>query len=155
MRAKKNFVVGIAAISAVLLNIGLGYAQDSPQIKTAPAGEETSKQESANSPDIQWLWGEVVSVDMANQQLAVKYFDYEADTEKDITIGIDNKTTYENIKALEEIKPLDTISIDYVSAPDGKNIAKNISVEKPENTEAAPKPEVTENTPEQAPAVKQ
>jgi hypothetical protein len=83
-------------------------------------------------PEMQWLWGEVVSVDPSKNVLVVKYLDYEADAEKEMSLSVDEKTTFENSKSLDEIKPQDTVSIDYMSAGEGKVLAKNISVEKPE-----------------------
>ena len=88
--------------------------------------------ESEAQPEMQWSWGEVVSVDVQKKEIIVKYLDYEADQEKEMTISIDEKTTFENVKSLEELKPQDTISIDYFSNSDGKNLARNVSVERPE-----------------------
>lgn len=82
--------------------------------------------------DILWLWGEVSTVEAQNKTIAVKYFDYETDQEKEITVIADSKTIFDNLKSLDELKPLDTVSIDYIVQADGKNIAKNISLEKPE-----------------------
>lgn len=92
---------------------------------------ETAKEE----PEMQWLWGEVVSVDNQKNVLLVKYLDYESDTEKEMAITVDNETTYENTKTLIDIRPSDIVSIDYVSRRDGSNIAKTIGVEKPETME--------------------
>ncbi len=56
----------------------------------------------------------------------------------------------ENIKSFDELKLNDTVSIDYIVSPDGKNIAKYISTEKPEAEEIQPTPQPgdTETTPE-------
>jgi hypothetical protein len=88
--------------------------------------------------EMQWLWGEVILVDINAKQMTVKYLDYETDTEREINIAIDEKTVFENVKSLEEIKPKDTVSIDYITDLDGKSIAKNISVEKNEGTQTQP-----------------
>ena len=101
-------------------------------------------QEAQNNPDTQWVWGEVSTLDTQNKAILVKYFDYETDQEKEINIDIDDKTTYENIKSMDELKPKDTVSIDYIVSPDGKNIAKNISIEKPENTQNVQEGNTTE-----------
>jgi len=101
-------------------------------------------QEAQNNPDTQWVWGEVSTLDTQNKAILVKYFDYETDQEKEININIDDKTTYENIKSMDELKPKDTVSIDYIVSPDGKNIAKNISIEKPENTQNVQEGNTTE-----------
>lgn len=100
-------------------------------------------QEAQNEPEALWLWGEVVSIDTQNNNLLVKYLDFETDQGKEISINVDEKTTYENIKSLDELKPKDNVSIDYIQSPDAKNLAKNIVVEKseealPEETEISP-----------------
>jgi hypothetical protein len=108
-------------------------------------------QEAQNNPDTQWVWGEVSILDTQNKAILVKYFDYETDQEKEININIDDKTTYENIKSMNELKPKDTVSIDYIVSADGKNIAKNISIEKPENTQNVQEGNTTEQkTPSQS-----
>lgn len=101
------------------------------------------------APETQWLWGEVVSVDVSQNQLTVKYLDYDLDQEKETTVAVDDKTTFENARSLLDVKPLDTVSIDFVVSADSKNIAKNISLEKPEAEGAM----TQEPTLEEAPAV--
>jgi len=106
--------------------------------RLAPAATESQQTPIVAEPEVQWLWGEVVSVDTNAKQMTVKYLDYETDTEKEMNIKADDKTTYENVKSLDEIKVQDTLSIDYIVA-DGKNIAKNISVETNGSTSSEPK----------------
>ena len=109
-----------------------------------------------SEPETQWIWGEVVSADSASKSVTIKYLDYETDQEKDMVIGVDEKTTYENIKSIDDIKPKDTLSIDYIAGPDGKNVAKNISLEKPESVpapqEAAPSEDTSPENMQPAPA---
>ncbi|MDD5432543.1 MAG: hypothetical protein PHO70_06135 [Candidatus Omnitrophica bacterium] len=81
-------------------------------------------------PEIQWIYGDVVTLDAQNKAMTIKYLDYESNQEKEIGIVVDDKTTFENVKTFDEIKPKDTVSVDYLANPDGKNIAKNINVEK-------------------------
>lgn len=137
MKIKISLVLGIAAF-LILINQPLIFSQEyvAPEQLMAP---EQPAQENPSDLEVQWLWGEVVSVDAASQQIVVKYLDYETDTEREMSIGIDDKTTYENIHSIEEIEPLDTLSIDYIVTSDGKNIAKNISAEEPESLETLPK----------------
>ncbi|MFA5144713.1 MAG: hypothetical protein WC723_01715 [Candidatus Omnitrophota bacterium] len=101
-------------------------------------------QEGQDNPDTQWVWGEVSALDAQARTILVKYLDYETDQEKDINVSIADATTYENIKSLDELKLSDAVSIDYVVSPDGKNIAKNISVEKIENMQGAQEGSITE-----------
>lgn len=114
----------ILVFSLVVLSAGSNFAQE------LKANTDTSV---SLEPEVQWLWGEVLSVNPKDKAIQVKYVDYDSDTEKEIIITADPKTTYENVKSLEQIQPQDTVSVDYVSGKDGSNLAKNISVEKPEN----------------------
>lgn len=120
------------SLFVVLFLTGLGiislFAQES-ETQAIPAAPES---------EVQWLWGEVVSVDTLTKQMIVKYLDYETDTEKEISININDKTNFENAKSLDEIKAQDTVSVDYITNPEGKNIAKNISVEKNEGIQIMP-----------------
>ena len=144
---RKKFIIVSLAASFILLNTGLNLAQE-PETETqeeAPASEQTQV---TSGPQIQWIWGEVVSVGLTNKTLLVKYFDYETDTEKEASIILDDKTTYENVNSIEEIKPQDTASIDYAVDAEGRNIAKNISVEKAEKNIESQEEKGVEEKPE-------
>lgn len=132
MKIKTGLILAIAAFF-LFINAKAIFSQES----TVQGGAvpETQKE-----PQIQWLWGEVVTLDAENKAISVKYLDYETDQEKEITINVDDKTTYENIKSIDEIKPKDSVSIDFIADADGKNIAKNISLEKPEEEQKAVPP---------------
>lgn len=82
--------------------------------------------------ETQWIYGDVINLDPQNKTILVKTLDYETDQEKEISIAADEKTEFENIKSLDEIKPDDTVSVDYIVTADGRNLAKNLSLEKPE-----------------------
>lgn len=105
----------------ISLNTGFVFAQQ----------EQLSAQDAA--AEIQWIWGEVVSIDQDAKSFAVKYLDYDTDMEKQMTMSVDDKTVFENSESLAEIKIQDTVSIDYVIGADGRNSARNISVEKIED----------------------
>jgi len=125
MERKKSLIVGMV-FSLVMLNSAIALSQEEQATQPAKIAEMQQQQP---EPDVQWVWGEVSTVDAQNKALTLKYLDYETDQEKEITISADAKTTYENIKAFEEIKPKDSLSVDYFASLDGKNIAKNISLE--------------------------
>ena len=100
----KTHKISILAILASLLLAGYVFAQDNPQGNTAqlttkdivvPQNMNTTQPPA--EPETQWIWGEVVSADSASKSVAIKYLDYETDQEKDMVIGVDEKTTYENI----------------------------------------------------------
>jgi hypothetical protein len=136
MKIKMSLVLGIM-FSFILISTGLIFSQDE-------AAEKPPAEEVPSEPETLWIWGEVVSVDAAAKKVLVKYLDYETDTEKEINIVVDDKTTYENVKSVDEIKPQDTLSIDYMISPDGSNIARNISVEKPEGIQTLPEGSIKE-----------
>lgn len=85
----------------------------------------------------QWLWGEVVAVNVQSKTIQVKYLDYDTDIEKELVLTVDGQTKYENAKGLDEIKPQDTISVDYLVSADGVNLAVAISLEKLEDMDAS------------------
>lgn len=132
MQQKIGLFLGIIMF-LILIGVNSGFSQETA-VSPEPVPPEAAPESQAES-QTQWLWGEVVSVDTQKNELLVKYLDYETDQEKETGISVDDKTTYENIGSLLEIKPQDTVSIDYTVSPEGKNIAKNISVEKPESVE--------------------
>lgn len=136
MIRKTGLILGIGVL---LILIG-SYAVFS-QEATPPQEPTVTEPAATSEPETQWIWGEVVSLDLQKNELVVKYLDYETDEEKEIAIAVDDKTTYENVKSLTEIVPKDTLSIDYIVSAEGKNIAKNISVEQPES-----EPETTSET---------
>lgn len=139
MVLRKSIILAIVAFSIILISSNTVFSQEEEKVIEGPAIQETPSE-----PEVQWLWGEVVSVDANNNEVAVKYLDYENDTEKEIAIAVDEKTIYENIESISEIKPKDNVSVDYIVSENGKNIAKNIIVEKPESqqtTEGEVKPE--------------
>ncbi len=86
--------------------------------------------------ETQWVWGEITALDPQNKEVTINYFDYETDTEKEVKLTVDDKTKYENINSINDLKLHDTISVDYVLGADGKYAVRNISVEKPEESAA-------------------
>ncbi len=132
----RKCLIFVITVSSILIFGGVNFAQQ----------EGMGMGETSEAPDVQWLWGEAVSVDTAKGEVVVKYLDYETEQEKQVTISTDDKTTFENANSLAQIKTADTLSIDYIVDKGGKNLAKNISVEKPEEVNA---PEVS--TPVQTP----
>jgi len=130
MKFKIVLILGLT-ISAAYLSVNLVFSQD----QTSPA---TSASEIQATPELQWVWAEVVSLDLNNRQMTLNYLDCETDTEKEMLLNVNDQTTYENVKSLNEIKPQDTVSIDYTTSAEGKNIAKNINVEKAEGIQPTP-----------------
>lgn len=123
MSWRKVFIIS-ALFSFILTFGGIGFAQQDW------AGDSSAV------PDVQWLWGEVVSLDTAKGEVVVRFLDYETEQEKEVSIAADEKTTFENVNSLAQIKIADTVSVDYIVDKDARKLAKNISVEKPEEINA-------------------
>ncbi len=124
-------------------------SENSPAATEPPAvsAGEAEMPADSNLVPSGWLYGEVDSVDIINKNIVLTYLDYDTDIEKQATIHADAKTVFENVKSLEEIKPQDMVSIDYVVGTEGSNLAVNISVEKPEGAEDLNiEPQVPEET---------
>ncbi len=134
MKEGKFFALVLLAVLMISFNmrVSLGQNNDVPQETSVqvPVGNEDMQDPITPESDIQWLWGEVSSVDLQKNEIGVKYLDYETDTEKEIKIITDDKTTYEGSNSINDIKVNDIISVDYTFSPDGKHIAKLISIEK-------------------------
>jgi len=134
-------------VCVCFLGVVSAWSQESASVEASAPAAVATAQESvtapiaglADEPETQWLWGDVSSVDVQNNQFTAKYRDYEGTDElKEIVISVDERTAYENVKALLDIKPNDAVSIDYKAMPDGRNIAKLISVEKAAEQAATP-----------------
>lgn len=129
---------GRVVVLCLLVFLSYSVAFGEGEAVVAPAQQENTAAEVQNDANMQWVWGEVSSVDSANNTIQVKYLDYETDQEKEIVIGVDQNTGYENVAGIAEIKPDAIVGIDYIVSGEGKNIAKNIGVEIEEQT---PSPE--------------
>ncbi|MCX5704832.1 MAG: hypothetical protein NTZ92_02050 [Candidatus Omnitrophica bacterium] len=139
MARKTVFALGIIISLSI---VSASFAQDAAipdagQAATSAEFAATATAMSAVSPadsEMQWLWGEAVTVDAEKKEILVRYQDYDTDEEKEMTIAANDKTGFENVRSLAQIQSQDTLSIDYKVTADGKNTAKNISVEKAQDT---------------------
>lgn len=130
-------VMVVASLVSVLL-IGVQVPAVA-QTAQSPAAEQS---ETVAAPaDVLWVWGEIVSIDAAAKKLTVKYLDYDTDMEKDIVIAVDDKTKFEGAAAIGDLKPQDTVSIDYAEAG-GINLASAITVERLEDLAEEPQEEL-------------
>ncbi len=149
----KKFTVLSGFIILSMVTTLIAFAEEPVTAPTDSAAVPVDQQAAPKSEnETQWAWGEVTNVDAQAKTLTLKYLDYETDQEKDLVLTVDEKTVFENIKSLNEIKINDTLSIDYMVGPDGKNIAKNINFEKPDSSPAAPAQAVEGTTPAAQPA---
>jgi len=137
MRLLKSFLFQVIVLS---LGFGLAFAQGEDEVKTLNQEPQVL--------DLKWVLGEVTNIDLENKVISIKYLDYEDSEEKNISILTGPDTTFENIKSLEEIKPQDYLSFDYILTQDGKNLAKVISLDKPKAAEAEGQKETGGQLPE-------
>ena len=127
-----KFIVIFVSVLFILMGTFFAFAQEvaSPLNDVVPTSTLGG---SGNIPgDTQWVWGEVTNLDAQVGTFTLKYLDYENDQEKEIVLMVNENTSYENIKSFDEVKIKDTLSIDYKVAPDGNNLAKNITLERPD-----------------------
>jgi len=99
-------------------------------INQAFTQEEELIEEELGFPIQGWILRDVVSLDLENNQLILNYIDYNTDEEKEITIGVDIDTSYENVSNFTDIKVGDVAAVDYKVTPQGETIALIISVER-------------------------
>ncbi|MFA6357804.1 MAG: hypothetical protein WCY09_03950 [Candidatus Omnitrophota bacterium] len=137
MHFKKILFLSVFIISSIMVSCAV-FAEEAavtPTDSVVIAPVVTPNQQVAvpqEKSDTQWAWGEVTNLDNQSKALTIKYLDYETDQEKELILIVDDKTTFENINSFNELKLKDTLSIDYAISADNKNIAKNISLEKPD-----------------------
>jgi hypothetical protein len=129
MSARNLVPVCAVVVTMMFVSVSAAWSQEAP----VPASEQTR-----SNSEPQWLWGEIEAVNAQAKTVQVKYLDYDTDIEKELVITVDDKTKFENAKGLEEIKAQDTVSVDYLSGSDGKNLALAVSVEKLEDMETVP-----------------
>ena len=137
-----GFVIVIMSVTRVV------FAQDAAVALADPVAITSEQPASSQKEvDMQWAWGEVVNLDSQAKTITLKYLDYETDQEKELVLVVDEKTTLENIKDFGELKLKDTLSVDYILGADNKNIAKNISFEKPDALPSVQAPAVETSEP--------
>lgn len=90
----------------------------------------------AKDENIEWVWAEVISIDEINNRLEVKYVDYDRKTEEQMPILVNEKTEFDGVTSLSEIKKGDYVSVDY-EVIDDENQAIFIIVESVEDEDAA------------------
>jgi hypothetical protein len=132
MNLKKVAVLAGFVILIMLIPL-VTFAEETAAVSEGSMVISDQQAVAQNENDTQWAWGEVTNVDNQAKTFTLKYLDYESDQEKELVVTVDEKTSFENIKGLDEIKIKDTLSIDYLVGIGNKNIAKNVSFEKPDS----------------------
>jgi hypothetical protein len=126
---RSTLVIFLAAL-LVLAGNYFAFGQEPPSQAQAPVAV---KAEVTPEPEAEFIpAGEVVSVDPAKNEVVVKHLDFNTDQEQETRICADEKTVFENIKSLAQVKPKDALTIDYIVDAQGRNLATNITLEPPE-----------------------
>lgn len=114
-------------------------AQGETPMTEAAAGtkEEMVSAGAAERKPSEWVWGEVVSVDEAHKQIVIRHLDYETYEEIQMTLVCDDKSLFENVSGLAQIRPGDGVTVDY-NVRDGVNIAGLVVVEQKEAGSGVP-----------------
>lgn len=135
-------LVVFLAFSSLSAIQGFSEGEEAANQTAVPDQTQESSAPAAAVPSVQWVWGEVVSTDLQTKTILIKYTDYDTDMEKNITLNFSDKSVFEGVKDLSEIKPKDMVSIDYALDSAGKATVTNIGVEKPDvETQAAQQPQ--------------
>lgn len=111
--------IGILSVLILLLNLATDKVFSQQEILCNTSEGASNKG---------WILGDVVSVDLENNRLAVTCVNYDTLQIEKITIVVDTCTEYKNISSLCDVKIGDVVSIDYLSDSQG-NVALVISVE--------------------------
>ena len=129
----------IAVLTAALFLFGAAAAgaQESAtnasvraEESVAPAAsQDMAMTAKADTTAPEWVWGEVTSVEAANNQFMIKHLDYETYEEVTKTIKVDPKTLFENVSGLSDMKIGDRVTIDYKTSAAGAT-AELVVVEK-------------------------
>jgi hypothetical protein len=136
---KALFVIVILGLTTAALCMGSAYAQ-TEATKAPVAGEA------------QDAYGEVVSVDANAGTIIITEYDYEKDQDVNKTYNIDKAATYENVKALNEVKVGDWVALTLKPEKDGSPLASSVYVEKYDLTEGeTASPAATPAVPAEAP----
>jgi len=80
-----------------------------------------------------YSYGEVLSV--AQDQIMVREFDYATGEEKDVVYYISADTILDSVESVDQIKPSDLVDVEFMVSEDGKNIAREILVDRIEDYE--------------------
>jgi len=122
---------------------GISYAQEETQAQPQQESVQPQQQNAQVEPpaeETEYSYGTVSSI--SANQIVVKEYDYDSDTESDVTYEIDPAVTLEGVASVSEIAAGDTVDVEYI-VKDNKKVAKILSVEKesmPEGTAGPAQP---------------
>jgi hypothetical protein len=130
MRRFREISAGILMCIALLTGAGICQEEKRAEPSSAQGG-----------PKVESIYGEVLAVNDASSSLTVQYYDYDADEEKNLDVGLDKDSRLENASSLKDVKVGDWVDVSYSLGEGGKKVAKTVKVEKAEESTAGGKSE--------------
>ena len=101
---------------------------DQPAASTEnPEATPIVKEESEGPKELS-IYGEAQGVNADSNSVAVQYYDYDSDEEKNIELILDKDAKIDGASGINDIKSGSWVDVSY-EVKDGKNIVKAISVE--------------------------
>jgi len=99
-------------------------------MQQAPAQAATAASAPAVPAEDQEAYGEVVTVDAAAGKITITEYDYDKDEDVNRAYTVDKAATYENVKALGEVKVGDWVALTLKKQADGTSSATSVYVER-------------------------
>lgn len=121
------FCMLVSLVAAPAISQDTGNTPAATQVESSPAPAPVIIPQDKEMA----IYGEVQTINVQENTLAVQYYDYDSDSEKTADIAINTGTKLENAIVLSDIKRGDWVDVTYTSTG-GKFAAKVVTVEKEE-----------------------
>ena len=82
----------------------------------------------AQEEDIEYVYGTVITVNEAKNEIVVSEQDWESETEVTVTYSIAPTAELEGVESITEIKPDMSVEIEFITDKSGKKVAKSVGV---------------------------
>lgn len=118
----------------MLVLVGMVLALSAGMVSAQDDGTSIVTPDISEAPDMPMMaegdysYGSVVAVDSASNRITISEYNYENDSESNVTYSVDINTKYENAGSLNEIQAGDDVDIDYTVGGDNVRTATAISV---------------------------
>lgn len=132
-----KYVFGFMLLFGILISSTPVFSEDASVAQPAEATE----------PETEFSFGTVKSI--AQNQIVVSEYDYESNTDVNVTYEVPADAEFENVKSLGEIAVGDSVDIDFL-AKEGKKVAVVITVEKPTEVQDETAAEQDQQAPDEA-----
>jgi len=119
---------------SMLVLVGMVLALSAGMVSAQDDGTSIVTPDISEAPDMPMMaegdysYGSVVAVDSASNRITISEYNYENDSESNVTYSVDINTKYENAGSLNEIQAGDDVDIDYTVGGDNVRTATAISV---------------------------